>query len=293
MTKFFDGITAAFYQFVAVMMQFRLIDLVDILVVAFLIYKFIQIVKQTRAKQLVTGIIFVILAWLVSEWLQMTTLSVLLKSVVSSGLIALVIIFQPEIRNGLEMVSRTKLANIGKRTSPEDDIAKCIENVCAACASLQRTKTGALIVFERNTKLGDIIKSGTVVDSIANPELICNIFFNKAPLHDGAMIIRDGRIYAAGCILPLTKNIRLSKDLGTRHRASLGMSENSDAAIVVVSEETGVISVARDGILKRGLSSSELHEYLKKQMNINDEQPEGLLDSIRNRLKRGGKKNNE
>jgi len=294
MGNIIDYIVNEYYRFIGVMRSFGVADLIDILVVAYLIYQLVQLVRQTRAKQLVGGIVALVLAWLAAEFLEMTTLSVVLKAIINSGFIALVVIFQPEIRNVLEQVSLTSFSRFNRKGNSEyDKIDSCIDNVCRACGEMSKSKTGALIVFERATKLGDIIKSGTVVDAHSSTEVICNIFYPKAPLHDGAMIIRDGRVYAAGCILPLTQNTNLSKDLGTRHRASLGMSENSDAIVVVVSEETGIISVAKDGALKRGLTSSELLEYLKNIMIQPEEKTESKLSTILNTIKKGVKKNDE
>ncbi len=286
-----DAVSNSFYQFIGVMRGFRLKDLIDILVVAYLIYKLIQIVRQTRAKQLLGGIVAVVLAWLVASFFEMTTMTVILRTVIDAGLIALVIIFQPELRNALELVSLTKFRRLGRKAGEvSSEAVTCIDNICKACGEMSLKKTGALIVIERETMLGDIIKTGTMVDAQANPEVICNVFYPKAPLHDGAMIIRDNRIHAAGCILPLTQNSGLSKELGTRHRASLGMSENSDAIVVVVSEETGVISVARNGELKRGFTTKELGDYLKSSL-LQDETPveSGLAKIIKKFKKEGGK----
>ena len=287
-------LTDNFYQFIGVMRGFQVKDLIDIAVVAFLIYKLILLVRQTRAKQLLGGIVAVVLAWLLARLFQMTTMTVILRAVVDVGLIALVVIFQPELRNALELVSLTKFQRLGRKAGEvSSEAVHCIDSICKACGEMSLSKTGALIVIERETKLGDIIKTGTIVDAQANPEVICNIFYPKAPLHDGAMIIRDSRVHAAGCILALTQNSGLSKDLGTRHRASLGMSENSDAIVVVVSEETGIISVARDGSLRRGFTPTELGNYLKSSL-IQDETPvESKLAKLKNKLKKGGDRTDE
>ncbi len=289
-----NAISNSFYQFIGVMRDFQLKDFIDIVVVAYLIYKLIQIVRQTRAKQLLGGITAVILAWLLASFFEMTTLTVILRTVIDAGLIALVIIFQPELRNALELVSLTKFRRLGRKAGEvSSEAVVCIDNICKACGEMSLKKTGALIVIERDTMLGDIIKTGTIVDAQANPEVICNIFYPKAPLHDGAMIIRDNRIHAAGCILPLTQNSTLSKELGTRHRASLGMSENSDAIVVVVSEETGVISVAREGELRRDFSTKELGDYLKSSL-IQDETPvESRLAKLKKKFMKGGAKSDE
>ena len=297
MGNILDFIVNEYFKFIGVMRSFGVNDLIDILVIAFLIYKLIQLVRQTRAKQLLGGIVALVVAWLVAELFEMTTLAVLLKAIISAGFIALVVIFQPEIRNVLEQVSLTNFTRFNRKGESETEtINTCIDNVSRACGEMAKSKTGALIVFERETKLGDIIKSGTVLDAVSSDQMIVNVFFPKAPLHDGAMIIRDGRVYAAGCILPLTQNTGLSKNLGTRHRASLGMSENSDAIIVVVSEETGTISVAKDGSLKRGMTSSELADYLKSNLIQEEEKDEtkpSLLTIVKNVVKKGVKKNDE
>ncbi len=293
-TNIWNAISNSFYQFIGVMRGFQLKDLIDILVVAYLIYKLIQIVRQTRAKQLLGGIVAVLLAWLLASLFEMTTMTVILRAVVDAGLIALVIIFQPELRNALELVSLTKFRRLGRKAGEvSSEAVVCIDNICKACGEMSLKKTGALIVIERDTMLGDIIKTGTIVDAQANPEVICNVFYPKAPLHDGAMIVRNNRVYAAGCILPLTQNMSISKELGTRHRASLGMSENSDAIVVVVSEETGVISVAREGELKRGFTPKELGDYLKSSL-IQEETPaESRLSKIKNKFRKGGDKTDE
>jgi diadenylate cyclase len=182
--------------------------------------------------------------------------------------------FQPEIRRALEHIGHSKISNYGNLVSSGESIEniqkKCICAVTTCAAAFQMSKTGALIVFERQTKLGDIIETGTIIDAEPSVTLIGNIFFNKAPLHDGAVIIRDGRIYAAGCILPLTKNENVSTDLGTRHRAAIGMSENSDAILLTVSEETGNISLTTNGVLKQNYTKDSLRKELEKVILSND-----------------------
>lgn len=245
-----------------------LIDTLDILVVAFIIYSLIKLVRDSRAEQLIKGIVLLAVAYLFASLLHLKALNFLLQMVFDNALLLLAIIFQPEIRRALERAghSRIGLRNLFGGTEDEEYVQrwqKVISAVCAACTTLQRQKMGALIVFERATKLGEIISTGTVVDAEPTGELIGNIFFNKAPLHDGGMIVRDAKVYAAGCILPLTDNPQISSDLGTRHRAAVGMSENSDAIVVVVSEETGTISVAIAGELKRNFSAEALRVALE------------------------------
>ena len=268
MADFFSQIWAAVAAFFASYHWIR--DTLDIVLVAFVIYSIIKLVRDSRAEQLIKGILIFALAFLSASLLDLKTMHYLLKTVFDNILIVLIIIFQPEIRRALEQVGHTRLSKInifGMREEGAEAETKrwqrAISATCTAVESLQRMKMGALIVFERNTKLGEIVNSGTVVDADPSPELIGNVFFNKAPLHDGAMIMRDGKVYAAGCILPLTDNLQISSELGTRHRAGVGMSENSDALVVIVSEETGTISMAVGGELKRNFSSEALRVALE------------------------------
>ncbi len=248
-----------------------IIDTMDILLVAFLIYSLIKLVRDSRAEQLIKGIILLAIMFLIASLLNLKAVYFLLQTVFANGLLLLAIIFQPEIRRALEKAGHSRrlrgLSSIFSGGMQDEELIqrwqRAISATCAACETLQKQKMGALIVFERSTKLGEIVNSGTVVDADPTGELIGNIFFNKAPLHDGAMIMRDGRVYAAGCILPLSDNLQISRDLGTRHRAAVGMSENSDALVVVVSEETGTISVASGGALKRNFSSEALRVALE------------------------------
>ena len=289
MSEFFGYIGSLLNQFLLVMKGFRFVDALDILAVTFIIVGIVRCVRQTRAKQLVGGIGILLLVWLIAAVLDMTVLSAVLKTVVDSGIIVLVIVFQPELRNALEMVSHTNLSFSLKSLEDSAVVAACIDEVCEACDAMHLSKTGALIVFERQTMLEDIVKTGTVIDSEAKKELVCNVFYPKAPLHDGAMIIRNGRLYAAGCILPLSQNLLISKELGTRHRASLGMSENSDAVVVVVSEETGTISVAVKGGLQRNFTKEELRLRLRSLL-LPDEQEPSRLEILRSKIKKRGKK---
>lgn len=246
-------------------------DTLDILLVAFIIYSLIKLVRDSRAEQLLKGIVLLAVTYFIASQLDLKTLRFLLQTVFDNGLLLLAIIFQPELRRALEQAGQAGRSRLGLRGifgGEEDEEyvkkwQKAISAVCAACEILQRQKMGALVVFERTTKLGEIVNSGTVVDAEPTAELIGNIFFNKAPLHDGAMIVRDGKVHAAGCILPLTDNLQISRDLGTRHRAAVGMSENSDAIVVVVSEETGTISTAIGGELKRNFSPEALRVALE------------------------------
>lgn len=251
--------------------QFTFKDAIDVIIVTILIYSAIKLVRETRAGQLVKGIIILVVIFLLSSQFELLMLSAILRTFFQFAFLALLIVFQPEIRKALEQMGRSKvgqsLANavgVKEKESDKTQIRKAIEGVVDATAVLQQMRMGALIVFERHTKLGEIVETGTIVEADPSAQLIANIFFNKAPLHDGAMIIRAGRIYSAGCILPLSSNISISADLGTRHRAGLGMSENSDAVVVVVSEETGQISIALNGRLTRNYNRVTLREKLEQ-----------------------------
>lgn len=247
-------------------------SLLDILLVAFVIFSLIKFVRDSRAEQLIKGILALGLAYLAAWLLDLKAISFLLEKLFDNGLILIMVIFQPELRRALERAGHSRFSAWRMfRFGGEDNVyiqrwENAIDAVCGAAELLQKQRMGALFVFERNTRLGDIIDTGTTLDAAASPELIGNLFFNKAPLHDGAMVIRDGKICAAGCILPLTDNLQLSSELGTRHRAAVGMSENSDAVIVVVSEETGILSIAQSGVLRRNFTIEELRAYLEKEI---------------------------
>jgi diadenylate cyclase len=243
-------------------------DIIDIIGVAFLLYYVYKFIRDRRAGKLALGVVFIIVFQVLSGILEMQAMQFILQNVLQVGLITLVVLFQPELRTALEKMGGESLRgirSIGEQKGASFVYAM-IDSVAAAVADMSASKTGALIVFERSTKLGDLILTGTVINADPSPFLIKNVFFNKAPLHDGALIIRDGRLYAAGCLLPLSANPDIIKDLGTRHRAAIGMSENSDAVVVVVSEETGMISVAYEGNMKRGFDrhslTRELRQYL-------------------------------
>ena len=262
-----------FRSLFSVIKTFELKDAVDIICVTFIIYILIKFIRDTKAAQLMKGAITLIIVYILASFFNLTMLSALLRMFVEFGVLIILIIFQPEIRNGLEKLGRNKFSRtigIGIAKTYEDDEVlvvqrKCINDVVAVSQNFSHKKVGALIVFEQETKLGEIIDTGTTIDALPSVSLFGNMFFNKAPLHDGAVIIRQGRIYAAGCILPLTKkNSDVDANLGTRHRAALGMSEDSDAVVVVVSEETGDISLVHKGYLHKMHDSDELREHLEK-----------------------------
>lgn len=250
-------------------------DAVDVAIVTVLLYSAIKLVRETRASQLVKGIILLLVLFFISsaEYLNLMMLNTILHSFFQYAFVLVAILFQPEIRKALEQVGQSKVGRslasavgVKERERDKGETHRAIEGVVEATALLQQLRMGALIVFERRTKLGEIAATGTIVEADPSAQLIGNIFFNKAPLHDGAMIIRDGRVYAAGCILPLTASDAVSAELGTRHRAALGMSENSDAVVVVVSEETGQISIAIGGKLTRNYNRVSLAETLEKAL---------------------------
>ena len=248
----------------------ELVDVFDILVLSYLVYWVIKLVRETRAGQLMKGIVLLFIAYIIAKFLQMKVVSYLMEQAFSIGVIALMIMFQPELRHVLEQLGRNKLGSLGRTLSDEEaqqSIRRSIEEVCKACMSMSNAKVGALIVFENKTILNDVVDSGSTVDAVVSREMLENIFYPKAPLHDGAVVIRDGRIHSAACILPLTKNTNISLALGTRHRAAIGMSENSDATIVVVSEETGTVSVASKGNLKRGFDAITLKTELESSIS--------------------------
>ena len=222
-------------------------------------YKFI---RNKRAGKLLAGVLLLLVALLVGEITGMHALQFIFENFFQVGVIALVILFQPELRSALEKMGGTSFKTLKTITDKNNDSTLIVREIATAAAEMASTKTGALIVCERSTKLGEIVSTGTVIDAQVNSFILRNIFFNKAPLHDGAAIISSGRLYAAGCLLPLSAQNDINRDLGTRHRAALGLSENSDAVIVVVSEETGVISLAVDGTLVRGFSQETLRSRL-------------------------------
>ncbi len=258
-----ERITTFFQSYINV---FKINDLVDILLMASVIYWLIKLIKESRAEQLIKGIVIILAVTQISAWFDLNVLNFVLTNLIQVGLLALVIVFQPELRRALEEMGRNKLGDWIFKTDNNADTEKAIVEVCNAAMSLSRQKTGALIVIERKTKVGDIILTGKSIDAEISSELIENIFYHNTPLHDGAVIIRNNRIKAAGCLLPLSVNKDLSSELGTRHRAAIGMSENSDAIVVVVSEETGKISIAKKGTLTRNFTAETLKRTLEKSL---------------------------
>lgn len=237
-------------------------DILDIAVIAFIIYKILGFIQETRAQQLVKGLLVLLVAFFLSDLLHLYTLNWLLKTFLNIGILALIIIFQPELRRGLEHVGRSKLMMTPFNQVDKEKAKKITDEFVEALRNFSETRTGALIVIEKEVSLTDIAETGTEINGDISAQLLGNIFYEGAPLHDGAVIIRGDKIYAAGCVLPLTQNKELNKELGTRHRAGIGITENSDAITLIVSEETGVVSYAASGKLTRFLDSKMVEKLL-------------------------------
>jgi len=269
-------ISDAFTGLVGLLRTIRLADIVDIGVVAFLIYMALLFIRESRAVQLLKGLVLFLLTYIFADTFGLTSLKFILDIILQFGVVALVVVFQPELRHALERIGRTNLHSLNlfgitfgaKSLSEQEisDVRRGIAAVCDAADMLSNKKTGALIVMENRSNLGEIIATGTAVDAVPSIELFGNIFYVNTPLHDGAVVIREGRVAAAGCILPLSENYEISKEMGTRHRAALGVSENSDAVVVVVSEETGLISIAQGGNIVRGVERDYLQQVLTNEL---------------------------
>ena len=281
-----DSFFSAFNQFRTI----SFIDIIDILIVAYIIYRIMKLLKDTSAERLIKGIIILVGIMLLASMLHLTMISWLLQQALNVGLFAIVVVFQPELRRLLEQIGKGNFSRLIVPADAPDEVESMITATVSACADMSRTKTGALIVFERRERLGESISTGTMVDAAPSAELIKNIFFKNSPLHDGAMIVRAGRVCAAGCVLPLSGNQSLSRDLGTRHRAAVGMSESADSVLVVVSEETGSISVAIGGMLKRHLSPDMLRKLLENELLDSEKQEKSRLAAIRDMWKGGAGK---
>ena len=267
-------------------------DILDILIVAFLIYKFLPLLKSTGTTRIAGVVVSVlVIAWL-TDLLKLHMLSWVLNKFLSVGLIAIVVLFQPELRRMIDHLGNMKWKRFFGHQKPEQELVPVIAQTVRACENMSKQKVGALIVFERDNRLDEYFKSGTLIDGQVSEQLLLNIFFPKAALHDGAMIVRNGRVAAAACVLPLSDSQRLSAELGTRHRAAVGMSEVSDAVVVVVSEETGAISVAVGGMLKRHLAPQTLERLLRNELCPDDEtkKEEDLVVKLRQKLQKKNKK---
>lgn len=262
-------------------------DILDILIVALVFYALLLRIKSSSAVRIASAIVLLLLCTWLTDVVKMRALNFILTKILEIGAIALVIVFQPELRRALERIgSRTSLPVFGKPLSVSTEAA-AISATVAACEVMSRQKIGVLLAFERNVSLEEYFKTGTIVDARVSEQLLRNLFFPKAALHDGAAIIRGGRVAAAGCVMPLSENTHLSADLGTRHRAGVGTSEASDAVVVIVSEETGTISVAIGGMLKRHLAPQTLEKLLQNELlPKEDERDRNLLKRLRNELSR-------
>ncbi|KQX56551.1 TIGR00159 family protein [Paenibacillus sp. LMG 31458] len=251
-------------------------DIVDILIVSYVIYKLILLVRGTRAIQLMKGILVVVITWVFSIWFQLSTLQWMMNQTFTFGVLGVIIIFQPELRRALEQLGRGKLFSRSS-TEEDQDVNKRISEVIRAANYLAKRKIGALIVFEKETGLTDYVESGIAIESKISAELLINIFIPNTPLHDGAVIIRQGQLMAAGCYLPLSENPFISKELGTRHRAAIGMSEVSDGMCIIVSEETGQISLTMNGHIVRDIKEesliAKLFEELKPKAKTKEKNP--------------------
>ena len=280
----------------SVLQTVTVLDIIDILILSYLVYLLIKLIRETRASQLIKGIIIVLAAYVVSLLIGLKSVSYIVKSIMDVGLLAILIMFQPEIRRALEKAGRTKVGlRLFNFTENQSDKSakwkKAIDEICDACMDLSSTKTGALIVIERQTKLGEQIETGTILKARPSKELFGNIFFKDTPLHDGAVIMRDGMIHAAACFLPKPQKEELiNKKLGSRHRAAIGMSENSDAVVIVVSEETGQISVAENGELKRDYTKFMLNERLHEAIDPQRQEVLPFAAKLRGRAKGEDKK---
>ena len=284
---------AAFWTKIASLIStIRIPDIVDILLVAYLIYKLIMLIRKTNSYRVARGLLMILIALWLSGVLKLTMINYLLEKIVELGMIALVILFQPELRRLLERMGGNISSLFGSKRLDHLTTETEITQTIMACSDMSTTHTGALIVFERANALDEQMRSGTIVNADVSAELLKNIFFVKAPMHDGAVIVRHGRVLGAGCMLPLSKNVNLSRDLGMRHRAGIGMSENSDAVVVIVSEETGSISVAIGGMLKRHLKPETLENLLRNELlpqdaEESDKQKFSLLNLLHSK-KNGG-----
>ena len=275
------------------LLTIKITDVLDIGIMVFIFYQILTLVQSTKAASLLKGLFIFMTALVLSFVFRLNGIYYIMSRMVDLGVMAIIILFQPEIRRLLEQVGSRRFVNFFTHTEVSSVMEHAIRQTVAACTDMSASRTGALIVYEREILLDDMVRSGTILDASVSSELLKNIFFVKAPMHDGAVIVRNGRVLGAGCMLPLSKNVNLSRDLGMRHRAGIGMSENSDAVVVIVSEETGSISVAVGGMLKRHLKPETLENLLRNELLPQeddldlDKQKFNLLNLLRLR-KNGG-----
>lgn len=296
MAQVLDYIVELWDKILIIILSFSWPDLLDIILVAFILYNALKFIRETRAFQLAKGIVLFGGVYLLISLLKMQASEYIFGRLFSDFIIVLIILFQPEIRHAVESVGSSKFSGLkllggirNEQALRDEKLKSSIIAVCKACNEMSSKKIGALIVFENENMLGEIIKSGTLVDAQVSHELLGNIFFPMSPLHDGAAIIREGRVYAAACILPLTQNTALSQQMGTRHRAAIGLAEQSDAAVVVVSEESGSISMAYKNRLERDLTESELFDKLTAAILLKEPPPQSTTGRFRDRFGRRAK----
>ena len=276
----------AIKDFFSLISGMRLTDYLDIIIVAFLIFKLVPLLRSTNTVRVAGAVVAIIVAaWLTGE-LKLYTISFILNQFLQIGLIAVVILFQPELRRMLDHLGSVRLGKIFSQEKDQQDMIPVIRQTVLACEDMSKHKIGALIVFARESRMEEYFKTGTMIDGKVSEQLLRNIFFKNSPLHDGAMIVSNGRVAAAACVLPLSESSRLSADMGTRHRAGVGMSEATDAVVVIVSEETGTISVAVGGMLKRHLAPQTLERLLIQELcpTDNQKQAENLVLRLRQKL---------
>ena len=285
----------ALHSLLQQVMRMQWSDYLDILVVTFIIYRLLPLIRTPSTMRVARAVIVVVVIAAMTDVMHLYTLSFLINQFLSIGLLALVVLFQPELRRMLDHLGSVRLGALFGGVKPVAEMDMVISQTVAACDCMSREKVGALIVFTREASLDDYVKTGTTIDGRVSEQLIRNIFFPKASLHDGAMIIREGKIKAAGCVLPLSTSDRLAADLGTRHRAGVGMSENSDAVVVIVSEETGTISVAMGGMLKRHLAPKTLEKLLHNALcpEENQQESRNIGQILRQKLARPGKEDQD
>ena len=283
-----------FNEFVRLLKTIQPADIIDIVLVALLVYKVIQMIRSTSTARIAKAVVLILLLSWATGLFELHVLNYLMSRVLDLGLIALLVLFQPELRRGVEKMGGASLREIISPRERNKEINDVISQTVSACEAMSREKVGALMVFERSSRLDEYFKTGTIIDGRVSDQPIRNIFFPKAALHDGAMVVRDGRVTAAGCVLPLSGNQQLSADLGTRHRAGVGISEVSDAVVVIVSEETGTISVAVGGMLKCHLAPQTLERLLLNELAPGEDgKKRGALSGLWSKVKSGKDESNE
>ena len=288
------GIMNAIQEFFQQVARMKWSDYLDIIIVAYLLYRLLPLIRTTGTARVAKAVVAIVVMAALTEALELYTLSFIFNQFLQIGLIAVVVLFQPELRRMLDHLGNMRLKKFFGAEKPGPEMAPIISQTVMACEVMSRERVGALIVFARDNRLDEYFKTGTLIDGQVSEQLIRNVFFPKAALHDGAMIIRDGRVAAAGCVLPLSDSNRLSADLGTRHRAGVGMSEVSDAVVVIVSEETGTISVAVGGMLKRHLASQPLERLLTNELCAEETVPEeNLVVRLRQKLRSKSKEDSK